>query len=64
MVDKPQQAHGGEGAKIGQVLRTVFLKSCNEAAAELLLYEGRVRHVVFTAANRRVDIRLVRVYGY
>lgn len=54
VVNKPQQADGDEGTKIGQVLRTVELQSCCQAAAKLLLHYGRVGNVVLTEGDKKI----------
>lgn len=60
VVDKPEEANGGEGTEVGEILRTVDLQRRYQAAAELLPYDGRVWNVVLAGCKEPERVNVTR----
>lgn len=62
VVHEPQQAHGDEGAEVGQVLGSVGLQRRDQAAAKLPLHHRRVRNVVLAETEIKARF-LMQTWG-
>lgn len=62
VMDKPEKADGGEGAKVGEVLGAVNPQSRRQAAAKLLLHDCGIWDVVLARRKEPEKLNIRRFF--